>query len=528
MTLQLDEDAVSRLRAIDRLPEKQRAEVMQRYQKKTSSDRKIWYCRPSKDAFGKQIYGRRCDGKPHPGAPFKHARSDQWPPYGDDWDYWFFMAGRGTGKTKTGGHWVRLMSKKTDRIALVGRRGTDVRATMVEGPAGLEVACREAGESYDWKPALKEFTFENGAKAFGYSGEEPESLRGPEHGAGWIDEPCHIALIDEVWSNYTLGLRSEGVPGGAKTLLTSSPLPVKWTKERIAEKGEMQVDENGDPLRDENDEIIFDPKTVLVSVPTSVNIDNLDAGYKRRVINPLRGTRKGRQELDAQLLEDVEGALWDADWMKRKRYRRADIDYVVIAVDPAGTNKKKSDATGIVVVGRIGSGDDAKYVVLADYTAKLTPSAWALEVVRQYDRWQANAVVIERYGGDSATTILRQTKRNGQKFTGKIVEEKATVGKKLRAEPISALYEQGLVEHLENADLADLEDEQLTWDPEVTKESPNRVDALVHGLAHCSGRKANRGGGSIASPKGRKLGPPQSHAPGSPYARKVATKGRIR
>lgn len=448
MSLMLDPNQIELLRRIDRLPEKDRAELLRRVEAKQSEDRKIWYCQR----------GRTCDGKPHEGAPYKHARSDQWPPPGKDWDTWFYMSGRGVGKTRAGGNWVRMMSRYTGRIALIGRRGTDVRATMVEGPSGLIEACIAAGESYDWKPALKEFTFENGAKAFGYSAEEPESLRGPEHGAGWLDEPCHMDLIDEVWSNYGLGLRSEGVPGGAKTLLTSSPLPTKWTKDRIKEE-----------------------YTVLVSVPTSVNIDNLDESYKRRIIDPLKGTRKGKQELDAMLLEDVEGALWMATWMQRETFRREDMDRMVVAWDPAGSDKKTSDLQGIIAAGRYGE----RYGVFEDATDSLSPLSAARRVISLYDKYEADAIVLERYGGDSATTILRQAG-----FKGKIKEVKARVGKKTRAEPISGLYEQKLVDHLTGAELAELEDQQLTWVPAVAKDSPDRIDALVWALTDLSGGKS--------------------------------------
>jgi phage terminase large subunit-like protein len=496
-------EQVDILRRIDKLPEKQRAELMARYQAKKSDERQLWYCKR----------GRICDGRPHEGADFKHARGDQWPPPGMDWDLWFYLSGRGAGKTMAGGHWTRTMANYTGRIALIGRRGTDVRATMVEGPAGLIRACERLGESYDWKPALKEFTFENGAKAFGYSGEEPESLRGPEHGAGWLDEPCHIALIDEVWSNYSLGLRSEGMPGGAKTLCTSSPLPTKWTKARIAERG--QELESIDPETGEHDRA---PKTITVQVSTSVNLHNLDEGYKRRVINPLKGTRKGKQELDAVLLEDVEGALWEATWLVRARYTRDAYDRIVVAVDPSGTNDKKSDATGIVVCARIGFGEDARYVVLADYTDRYTPEGWASKVADVYDEWQADAVVMERYGGDSATVIMRRAKSSkGRKFDGRIVEVTATRGKKLRAEPIVQLYERELVDHLEGADLAELEDEQLTWVPELSKESPNRVDALVHGITELSGKSKKPASWGQASGS---LQPAKPRGPGSNYRRK--------
>jgi phage terminase large subunit-like protein len=408
------------------------------------------------------------------------------------------------------------MALVTGRIALIGRRGVDVRATMVEGPAGLIVACEEAGEAWDWKPALKEFTFENGAKAFGYSGEEPESLRGPEHGAGWIDEPCHIDLIDEVWSNYTLGLRSMGVPGGAKTLLTSSPLPVPWTKERIAEKGQELLDGDGNPQYDEEGDLMVAPRTILVQVPTSVNIKNLDEGYKRRVINPLRGTRKGKQELDAMLLEDVEGALWEADWLRRERYVPSDMDRIVVAVDPAGSKDKTSDLTGIVVVGKRGD----RYHVFEDATGAYTPEGWAKEVQRLYAKYEADAIVLERYGGDTATTVLRLSG-----FKGKIDQVKAKRGKAVRADPIAGIYEQKLVTHQEMAELADLEDQMLTWVPDVTPGSPDRIDALVWGLTQLSGKQ--QGETSWGVPKGS-LRPPASRAPGSRQAMKNWRKGLAR
>jgi phage terminase large subunit-like protein len=500
-------DALELLRKIDRLPEKQRAELMERYRKKKSDETKIWFCHR----------GRLCDGEPHDDIQHRHARGDQWPPRGTAWDSWFYMSGRGAGKTKAGGHWTRQMAQVTGRIALIGRRGTDVRATMVEGPAGLIVACEEAGESWDWKPALKEFTFENGAKAFGYSGEEPESLRGPEHGAGWIDEPCHIALIEEVWSNYTLGLRSMGVPGGAKTLLTSSPLPVPWTKERIAEKGQALLNEEGHEQYDEEGELMTAPRTVLVQVPTSINIKNLDEGYKRRVINPLRGTRKGRQELDAMLLEDVEGALWEADWLDRERFVPSDMDRIVVAVDPAGSDKKGSDLTGIVVCGKRGE----RYHVFEDASGAYTPEGWAKEAQRLYAKYEADAIVLERFGGDTATTVLRLSK-----FKGKIDQVKARRGKALRADPIAGIYEQRLVTHQAMAELADLEDQMLTWVPDVTPGSPDRIDALVWGLTQLSGKQVDAT--NWASAQSSRQPAATNHAPGTKYARKNWRKGLAR
>lgn len=473
MSLTLGEDDVELLRKIERLPEKEKAEVMRRLEAKRSSVRQVWFCKR----------GRGCDGEPHDGAPYKHARGDQWPPHGAHWDVWFYMSGRGVGKTRAGSNWTRQVSKRTGRIALVGRRGPDVRQTMIEGDSGLIRACELAGETYEWKPALKEFTFENGAKAFGFSAEEPESLRGPEHGAAWLDEPCHMDLIEEVWSNLNLGLRQPGLPGGAKILLTSSPLPTQWTKDRIKDEG-----------------------TVLVQVPTSVNLHNLDEGYKRRVVDPLRGTRKGKQELDAMLLEDVEGALWEADWLQREVFERADMDRVVVSVDPAGSESKTADMTGIVVAGRNGD----RYGVFEDATDHYTPNAWAKKAIELYKKYEADAIVLERYGGSTATAVLRNTK-----YTGKIVEVKARVGKATRAEPISGLYEQKLVDHLTGADLADLEDQLLTWVPGVSKRSPDRLDALVWALTDLSKKRSTTGSIGAASGSLR----PKGHGKRSIYGR---------
>lgn len=473
----LEPASVELLRKIDRLPEKDRVALMERLDKKRSDARQVWYCRR----------GRSCDGNPHDGAPYSHARGDQWPPMGSDWDTWFYMSGRGVGKTRAGSNWVRQMAKKTGRIALVGRRGTDVRQTMVESDSGLIKACEMAGETYEWKPALKEFTFENGAKAFGFSAEEPESLRGPEHGAAWLDEPCHMALIEEVWSNLGLGLRQKGLPGGAKVLLTSSPLPIKWTKERIAEEN-----------------------TILVQVPTSVNLHNLDESYKRRVIDPLKGTRKGKQELDAMLLEDVEGALWEANWLLRAALNREDFQRVVVAIDPAGSDRINADMTGIVSCGKAAE----RYGVFNDLSGHYSPNGWANAAIAEYERLKADAIVAEKnFGGQMVESTLRNAG-----FKGKVILVHAAVGKNIRAEPVSALYEQLSVDHQIGAELAELEDEQLTWVPGVTKKSPNRVDALVWGLTDLSGRK--QGETTFGIPRGTLARTPQNRAPGSNYRRK--------
>lgn len=396
--------------------------------------------------------------------------------------------GHNSGKTAAGANWARgVVSRRVERTAVIARTGPDFRNTIVEGDSGLIRMCERAGETYDWKPALKQFTFENGAKCYGYSGEEPDTLRGPQFGAAWVDEASHIALIEEVWSNLLYGLRLPGMPGGAKVLVTTTPLPNKWTKK-----------------------ILKDDGTVLTRVSTSVNIHNLDDSYRRRVIDPLQGTRQGRQELEGMILENVDGALWTADMLKRGAFVREDFIRILVGVDPAGSQGKRSDLTGIVVVGLTASG---VLVVLSDVSDKYSPDGWARAAIREYERWSADAIVVERnFGGDMVKSVLRSAK-----FTDRIIEARASTGKKVRAEPIVGAYEQGLVLHLEGADLADLEEEQVTWVPGVGP-SPNRIDAMVWAATEL---RKKRIGGSIGLPRGERLTSEQkSHAPGSNWARK--------
>jgi phage terminase large subunit-like protein len=462
----IDPDILAR---IESLPPKAKNELYRRIQAQSAGNHQVWYCR----------VGRTCDGRAHEGAPYPHAQDYQWPPPGISWDVWFMMCGRGTGKTRTGSNWTRRAKDKVPRIAIVARRGPDVRQTLIEGPSGLIRACELAGETYDWKPALKEFTFQNGAKAFGYSAEEPDSLRGPEHGAAWLDEPCHMAYIEDVWDNLQLGLRVAGLPGGAKVLLTSSPLPNKWTRERVK-----------------------DDRTVLVQVPTSRNEHNLDESYRRRVIDPLRGTRKGRQELEAQLLEDVVGALWKDSLLIREAFELEDLGRRLVAVDPAGSTGKRSDETGIISGGLLGE----RFGIVRDRSGKYSPHGWAMEAIREYERINADAIVVERnFGAD----MVRDNVRNAG-FKGRIIEVRASHGKEVRAEPIVGLYEQGRVLHQEGADLADLEDEQLTWVPGVGA-SPNRVDALVWLLTELNGK--GTGETSTGIPRGQLGGPKRPKLP---------------
>lgn len=430
---------------------------------------KIWYC----------LRGRICDGEPHEGAEYAHARGDQWPPEGSDWFTWLVMSGRGAGKTRGGAEWLRKISTKVPRMAMIGRRGVDVRSTMVEGDSGLIAVCERAKIGYEWQPSKKEFTFGNGAKAFGYSGEEPDSLRGPQHGAAWIDEPAHIALITAVWDMLMMGLRLDGLPGGAKVLLTSTPLPLKWLKERIA-----------------------DPKTRTVRVSTYANLKNLDPNFRDNILAKYEGTRLGRQELHGEILEDVEGAMWNWEMLQDAHFDPGStieefaqtMDRIVVGVDPAGTSSARSDETGIVVLGKKGR----DLFVLADASGHHTPERWARRAIDLYDYWDADAIVVERnYGGEMVRAVMRNIDENPR-----IKEVTSRRGKKIRADEVFSLYEQGLVHHMPG--LKDLETQMAEWVP-GEGDSPDRLDALVHAahdLMRGHGQSGIAGASSLILPGG--------------------------
>lgn len=402
---------------------------------------------------------RTCNGKPHEqsdGWDFPHARTSQRPPRGDSWLAWAALGGRGSGKTRGGSEWTHRLAKKYPgcRIALISPTGPEIRDTLVEGESGL-LATSEPGAYPDWEPSKKKLTWPNGSTAYGYSGEEPDRLRGRQHHFGWLDEPAHMPLIDDLWSNFLFGLRLGTAP---HVLCTTSPLPVKWLKDLIA-----------------------DEHTQVTHATTYDNLDNLPPHFRQIILNRYEGTRLGKQEILGQLLDEIEGALWSTSMIDDNRYETLpDLVRIVVGVDPAGTAGKKSDETGIIVSG---VDADGHYYVLADYSGKYSPEGWARKVLDVSKDWKADAIVVEiTYGRDMVTSVLNNAKKPDE-LMPKIIPVDSRRGKVLRAEPIVALYERAKVHHGNPDDLETLEDQQTTWVPGVGS-SPDRVDALVHGITH--------------------------------------------
>lgn len=394
-----------------------------------------------------------CDGRPHDNWAWNHARADQRPPkWSDPWLTLFLSGGRGSGKTRSGAEITHRASAITPRIALVAPTGPDLRDTMIEGVSGI-LACSPPGKRPEWEPSKKRLTWPNGCIAQGFSGEEPDRLRGPQSGYAWLDEPAHYPLVDEVWSNLLFGLRIKG-DYPPHVICTSTPKPTRWVKKVLA-----------------------DPKTVTRRVSTYENLDNLTSTFREAILAEYEGTRLGRQELDGEVLEDVEGALWQwemIEWIEEA----PDLTRIVVAVDPAGTANSRSDETGIIVVG---IDSQKNCYVLDDYTGKYSPGEWGNKVWAAYEEHHADAVVAEKnYGQDMVKYVLENT----QIDLGRIIGVESRRGKALRAEPIVALYEKGRVKHVgKRGDLRLLEDEMTSWVPGEGA-SPNRVDALVHGVTN--------------------------------------------
>jgi phage terminase large subunit-like protein len=385
------------------------------------------------------------------------ARKKQLPPPGD-WLTWHLRAGRGFGKSRCGAEWVRWKVERDGCIrgALVAATAADARDVMVEGPSGILAVCPPWNRPL-YEPSKRRITWPNGAQCAVYSAEEPDRLRGPQHDFCWADELAAWAQLQETWDMLQFGLRQGAHP---QACITSTPRGLKFLRDLDA-----------------------DPSTVTTIGSTYENKSNLAPSFLAAIKKKYEGTRLGRQEIDAEILDDNPGALWKRVMIDGARVERApQLSRVVICWDPATTSDATSDEHGILAVGAGMCACQGKPelhgFVLEDVSAILTPDESCDRVASVYQRRLANSVIGEtNQGGDFIEALLRANpKSKGLAYKGVHAKD----GKRLRAEPVSALYEQSVVHHV--GTFPKLEDEMTQWDPMNQVESPNRVDALVHGL----------------------------------------------
>lgn len=382
------------------------------------------------------------------------ARRKQLPPDGD-WFAWILLAGRGFGKTRAGAEWIRergMAGDRRRRMLIAGRTPADVRDYCLEGPGGLLTNC-PPWIDLDYEPSKRLITFPTGATAHVRSGANPDEFRGFGGDTAWLDEFAAWDYPEQSWSNLTFGMR-EAVIEEPRACITTTPRPIPILK-RLVER----------------------EWSAVVSGSTYEN-RMLSERWLETVVGDVEGTRIGRQEIYAEILDDVPGALWERIWIEDSRAQERDpkqmADHctrIVIAVDPAGSTGEHSSETGVVVAGRDQRGHG---YVLDDRTGRMSPREWALEAVAAYEHFVADKIVGERnFGGDLVESNLRAVDPN---IPVEVVV--ASRGKQQRAQPVANLYEQGKIHHV--GAHPELEDQMCTWDPdEPSSVSPDRVDALV-------------------------------------------------
>jgi len=343
------------------------------------------------------------------------------------------------------------ITKPKTRWAVVARTHADIRDTCFEGESGI-VSVLKRYQMFDEKSYNRtnySYTLPNGSRIKGFSAEEPDRLRGPQHHGAWLDELAAWEKPD-AWDQLQFGLRLGEYP---QTVVTTTPRPTKLIQDLVHRK-----------------------TTLVTRGSTFENEKNLAPSALVELQLRYNGTRLGRQELYGEILEDVEGALWTRDMIERSRIRKEDLPpliRIVVGIDPAVTSGEDSDDTGIVVAGLT---SDNEYYVLDDRTCHVSPEQWAKVAVGAYEDWKADRIIAEtNNGGDMVELLLRNVSPNIP-----VTKVTASRGKRVRAEPISALYEQGRVHHVGGFER--LEDEMCQWVPD-SGDSPDRMDALVWAMS---------------------------------------------
>jgi predicted phage terminase large subunit-like protein len=381
------------------------------------------------------------------------ARPNQLPPPGD-WRIWLLLAGRGFGKSRTLSQWVneQAVSRQASRIALVAATAADARDVIVEGESGILATapsyCRPL-----YEPSRRRLTWPNGVIATTYSAEEPERLRGPQHDAAVCDE-LGSWKHPEAWDMLMFGLRIGKNP---RVVVATTPRPTRLIRDLVSRNG-----------RD----------VVLTRGSTYENRANLAPAFLEQIIRKYEGTRLGRQELEAELLEDVEGALWNRTMLEEARWPAhkalPELIRVVVAIDPAATSGEGADETGIVVAAKDATG---RGFILDDLSGRFPPTQWAKTAIAAYRKHEGDRIIAEvNNGGEMVEATIRMVDPNVP-FTA----IRASRGKVTRAEPVSALYEQNRIFHV--GAFPQLEDQLCSFVPGVAPTGfDDRADSLVWAL----------------------------------------------
>ena len=403
------------------------------------------------------VYDWRSNARPNQIIPGTDGASEM----RDDWVFWLVLAGRGFGKTRTGAETVvEWAHDPKARILIIGPTWGDVVDVMVEGESGIMACYAPDAAKPIFLPSKKRIIFPNGARAILRSADEPNRLRGPQFNKFWADELCAWQYPQEAWDQIQFGFRV--ITKALRGIITTTPKPIPTLKALIKKA-----------------------ETVTTRGSSYENRANIADIYFKTVIAPYEGTRLGRQEINAEILEDIPGALWTRSLIDATRMRDMGqvvweaMIRIVVAIDPAVTSNPDSDETGIVVAGlTLGPNNVTHVIVLDDLSMKGSPLEWANVAIAAYrsprgNRMGADRIVAEvNNGGDLVAGNIRGVDPN---VAFRAV--RASRGKLLRAEPVAALYEQGRVHHV--GSFSALEDQMTGWTPQSGEKSPDRLDALV-------------------------------------------------
>ncbi len=406
------------------------------------------------------------------------ARRDQvWQPSTEKTT--FACTGRGWGKTRFGAETTHQVAKIwphicSGRMTLIGRTAADVRDVMVQGESGIlntgDPAFRPA-----YEPSKRLLTWPNGVTAVLRSGEEPSQIRGLNVGYAWCDEYAFWKYPQSCWDNLMFALRIGDDP---KVIVTSTPLPTEAVRN-----------------------LYGDQTTRVITGSTLDNRANLNPDTVRDMLRRYKGTDLGRQELDGVILSGNASALWQPAYIRRTEYYDLpELLRVVVAIDPSGGDKgaqrkivsadDKGDETGIVCVGVDAKG---RIYVLGDLSGRMSAAQWAGEAVKLALRWEATTIIGEsNFGGDMVEAVVRNDPRFREAgLTFELVHAKES--KAARAQPVAMLYEQGRCYHVGNpSQYTVLEHQMCNFDPRLPRtmqKSPDRMDALVHGVRGLMGER---------------------------------------
>lgn len=398
-----------------------------------------------------------------------------------NWRSWGFVAGRGFGKTRACAELLieEVRAGRARRVGFCSFKEDEAERTLIHGESGL------INVSPPWfKPEVikGQVVWPNGAIATPFTPEVPDGPRGPEHDLFWCSEVAAwpAATRDEFFKNIREGLRI----GLARMIFDTTPKArnplVRYLLQRASR----------DPQRH-----------LVVRGATRENRDNLADGFVSELEADYAGTQRARQELEGEFFDDAEGALFKQHWIDHhRRSLPPTLKRRVLSIDPAISVRKGTDETGIVDVAL---GADDQVFVIEDLTDRYAPEAWAKLLIDRYFEVRADCIVFERNrGGDLVVSNVRAYAML-RKIRVEVVDAKATTrhvagviyakelvsrkSKALRAEPVATLYERGRVSHVPGGDLGDLEDVMTTWVPEESGDSPNALDAMVHGVFEIAG-----------------------------------------